>query len=347
MPSIRLAAQGPTGLAGRMTQISELDVHDDGALREFHDVEVAALRSAFPHQVIRTYESLAMAREPSAYYRRILLVARDAGATVGVADIGLSLVDNQHLAYLDVRVTPERQREGIGRALYDAAAARCREEGRTTVVGEANVASGMADDDGPAYAFAVAMGARSVHEEVHLLLDLPASPPVPPADPEWEIVTWLNHCPPGHVAAYCEMRTQMDNDVPRGDLDYEPHVFDEERLRVQEARLAKLYHQIVAVARRTTDGVLGGYSVVFLPFGETYAHQDDTLVMPAHRGRRLGSRLKLATLEIIQRDHPERAAIHTWTDPGNHAMQSTNHSFGFRLVDRMHEMQSTIVPSRG
>jgi GNAT superfamily N-acetyltransferase len=330
-----------------MTEISELDVHDDRALREFHDTEVAAVRAAFPHQVIRTFDALKMVREPSPYHRRILLVARDAGAIVGVTDIGLSLGDNQHLASLQVQVAPGRQREGIGRALHDAAAARCRQEGCTTVVGEANVAAGMTDEEGPAYAFAVAMGARSVHEEVHLLLDLPASPPVPPAEPDWQVVTWLNHCPPEYVAAYCEMRTQMDNDVPRGELDYEPFVFDEQRLRVQEARVARLYHQIVAVARREADGVLGGYSVVFLPFGETYAHQDDTLVMPAHRGRRLGSRLKLATLEIIQRDHPERVAIHTWTDPGNHAMQRTNRALGFRPVDQMHEMQSTIAPAGG
>lgn len=326
-----------------MPEICELDVHDDRALRDFHDVEVAAMRAAFPHQVLRTYDALAMVREPHPYVRKILLVARDGGATVGVADIGLSLSDNRHLAQVEVSVRPDRRREGIGRTLFDAAVARCREAGCTTVVGEANVATGTTDDAGPAYAFAVAMGARSVHEEVHLVLDLPASPPVPPAEPGWEIVTWRNHCPPEYTEAYCAMRTQMENDVPRGELAYEPVVFDEERLRVQERRVARLYHQIVAVARREADGAFGGYSVVFLPFGETHAQQDDTLVMPEYRGRRLGARLKLATLAVIQSDHPERTSLHTWTAPDNHAMQRTNLDLGFRPVDRMHEMQATIA----
>jgi len=34
-------------------------------------------------------------------------------------------------------------------------------------------------------------------------------------------------------------------------------------------------------------------------------------------------------------------AIHTWTDPDNQAMYRTNTAFGFRPVERMHEMQAS------
>jgi hypothetical protein len=61
--------------------------------------------------------------------------------------------------------------------------------------------------------------------------------------------------------------------------------------------------------------------------------------MPEHRGHRLGTALKLATLEIVQRDHPERRTFHTWTDPDNHAMYRTNTDFGYSPVERMHEVQ--------
>ena len=50
--------------------------------------------------------------------------------------------------------------------------------------------------------------------------------------------TWGARCPDELVPAYCRMRTQMNNDVPRGELDYVPVVFDEERLRVSEERIA-------------------------------------------------------------------------------------------------------------
>lgn len=323
--------------------IVEVDLRDDGELRAFWEVEQAAVRSAFPFQLLRTYEALTMLREPNPYRRRILLAAREGGATVGTADIGMSVGDNEHLGDLEITVLPGHQRRGIGRSLYDASRARCLAEGRTSGVGEANVADGDADADGPAYAFAAAMGATSVHQETHLVLDLPASPPTPAPAADWEVLTWLNHCPQEYAAAYCLMRTQMENDVPRGELDYEPFVFDEERLRVGEARTAKLYVQVVAAARRVCDGAFGGYSLVFLANGERHAQQDDTLVMPQHRGHRLGMRLKLATLEIVQRDHPERTTLHTWTAPDNQAMQRTNRDFGYLPVERMHEMQVSFV----
>ena len=86
-----------------------------------------------------------------------------------------------------------------------------------------------------------------------------------------------------------------------------------------------------------------GYSQLYLPHGEDYVIQDDTLVMPDHRGHRLGTALKLATLELLLRDHPERSRIHTWTDPENLAMYRTNTALGFRVVERMHEMQRRDV----
>ena len=79
--------------------------------------------------------------------------------------------------------------------------------------------------------------------------------------------------------------------------------------------------------------------MLYLPHGEDHVLQDDTLVMPAHRGHRLGTLLKLATLTIVQRDHPDRRTVHTWTEPGNAAMYRTNVEFGYVAVERMHEMQ--------
>ena len=69
------------------------------------------------------------------------------------------------------------------------------------------------------------------------------------------------------------------------------------------------------------------------------AQQDDTLVMPAHRGHRLGLLMKLATLDVIAREHPERLLLHTHTNPANVAMMRTDADVGFRVVERMHEMQ--------
>src|SRR3546814_258023 len=128
-------------------------------------------------------------------------------------------------------------------------------------------------------------------------------------------------------------------DLPSGEIDYLPHVVDETRLRTDEDRVAAGWISIVAAARRRVDGVMGGYSMLVLPRGGELAMQDDTLVMPEHRGRRLGTRLKLATLQVLTRNHPERRALHTWTEPENHAMYRTNTDFSYVARERMYEVQ--------
>jgi RimJ/RimL family protein N-acetyltransferase len=65
--------------------------------------------------------------------------------------------------------------------------------------------------------------------------------------------------------------------------------------------------------------------------------------MSSHRGHRLGTAMKLATLEVIRRDHPERTAMHTWTAVDNAPMQRVNRAFGYRPVERMHEMQRGLA----
>ncbi len=105
----------------------------------------------------------------------------------------------------------------------------------------------------------------------------------------------------------------------------------------------RAYDQVVAAARRSADGEFGGYSLVFVTHGASEALQDDTLVMPEHRGQRLGLALKHATLGVLSREHPGLTAIHTWTAVDNAPMQRTNRAFGYRPVERMHEMQGTIA----
>ena len=331
-----------------MIRISAVDPADETTLRAFWATEQAAQRHDRPHALLRTWPRLVqVVQQPNAYYARSLWVARDGDRVVGTAEASRSLQDNLHLGDLEVDVVPDRRREGIGRALYDVAMDRLRADGRTSVCSEVYAATdGQQDGPGtPAYEFATTLGFEVVHREDHLVLDLPVADDTlerlrSRADAAaYEIVTWRNRCPDDLVEAYCEMRTRMENDVPTGEIDLEPVVVDEERLRVGEERTARSFHGITAAARRLSDGVLGGYTQVYLPHGEDYAQQDDTLVMPDHRGHRLGTLLKCATLEIIQREHPDRVAIHTDTAVDNHAMQATNRDFGFRPVERLLEMQ--------
>ncbi|WP_165807164.1 GNAT family N-acetyltransferase [Nocardioides currus] len=323
-------------------EISEIDVHDEAQLTAWFDVEDTSIAHDRPHAVSRTFEALAVqVRIPSDYGRTTLLTATDGDEVVGIAELGISLQDNLHLAELEITVRPEHRRRGIGRALYAEATTRRRAAGRTGAIGEVSIV----EDQGP-LAFAREMGAESVHEEDHLMLDLPLPQDhvgalVDRASASaggYEVVTWQDRCPDDLIEAYAAMRTQMNADVPTGELDLEAVVMTPERIRAGEERLSRSYDVVVAAARRP-DGVMGGYSLLYLAHGTDQVIQDDTLVMPGHRGHRLGLALKLATYDVVRSVHPARTTMHTWTDPENTAMQATNRAFGYRAVERMHEVQ--------
>jgi GNAT superfamily N-acetyltransferase len=329
--------------------VEVIDPHDDAVLARWHAVRAAAVRHGRPFALQQSAAALAASvRTPSRYVRRHLLAASSpasagpGGEVVGVAELRVSTSDNLHLAGVQVDVHPDHRRRGVGTALWEAVDALRHAEGRTTVAGEAHGPLGSAGP-GAAVAFAASLGFTVVHTQEHLAMRLPADPVT--ADlltrdvPGYEVVTWTDRCPDEHRAAYLAMRNQMNADVPTGDLAVEPVVLDEERLADSEERLARSYVTVVAAARRVADGAMGGYSLVFLDRSDDVALQDDTLVMPEHRGRGLGMQLKQATRAVVEAEHPGRTVLHTWTDPTNAAMYRTNIAFGFAPVELEHQVQ--------
>ncbi|WP_169333357.1 GNAT family N-acetyltransferase [Demetria terragena] len=322
--------------------ITDLNTADPEAIRTFWEVEQAAHRADRAELALRGFASLVQsATVASSYYDRIWLTATCGTTIAGVAELQLPTRDNTHLGFLEVAVIPAFRRRGLGRALYAEAERRARQASRTHLYGEA-----VSRNEKPsaATAFAQAMGCRAVHLEHHLVLNLPgpsdafASRPEP--DEAYETLTWEGACPDELRPAYLAMRNQMNSDVPVGEIDLDPAVFDDTRLRLQEERWSQTNIVLVAAARERATGDLVGYSLVHLPREQTtLVHQEDTLVMPSHRGHGLGLALKRTTLEALRKRHPERQSVHTWTAPGNTAMYRTNERFGFRPVEVMHEME--------
>jgi GNAT superfamily N-acetyltransferase len=348
MPGNSLAGKHGSGLAEPVTSLEQVDPQDEVAMRRFWEVEYAANMADRPHGISRSFHALASnARERSDYYQRLFFSASDRGRVIGVADLTFSLQDNPHLVSLGIGVLTAHRRRGIGTLLHDACAQACADAGRTTLVAEAVETS----ESRPGVDFAETLGFEPVHVEDHLVCRLPMDAAqreslrrlVAGADDSYEILTWVGPCPNEYVQEYCALRTQMSADVPVGQIAYEPVVYDEARLRAMEARVALSYVHVVAAARRRTDGAFSGYSTVMLDPTDVFVTQGDTLVMPEARGHRLGLRLKQATLDVVERQHPERTAIHTWTAIENQPMQRTNRTFGFVPVERAHQLQRVLT----
>jgi hypothetical protein len=66
------------------------------------------------------------------------------------------------------------------------------------------------------------------------------------------------------------------------------------------------------------------------------------LVVPTHRGYRLGLAMKVRNHAELQRDHPQPAVAHTWNAQQNDHMNAVNARLGFRPVELSEQWQRMV-----
>lgn len=136
----------------------------------------------------------------------------------------------------------------------------------------------------------------------------------------------------------------MGSEAPVGQLDMLPERWNEQRLRdAEERRIAqgRASYTTVGVAG---DGSLAGYTQLAVPAHDPdNAYQWDTLVLPKHRGHRLGVALKVANLRRLQDAQGDLRLMHTWNAEVNRPMLAVNEALGFRPVERHEEWQRDLA----
>ena len=337
--------------------IVRLDLFDSDFLAAFDRLYAEASRAgrkfATPWPLP---ERLASWQTPSTVRRYEGWLAVDEGEVVGVAEVELPLLDNTHLGLAAVYVPAGLQRRGIGSALADHVLMRLRDDGRRVV--QAFIASDQVDpagsDSGPpssGEAFATAYGLTNRLVNAHQVLELPV-----PDDrlrrlavgaashhSDYRFDAWSDPCPDQHVAAYCRLKSAMLDQAPMGDLVYEPEVWDEERLREGEAELAAMGRTRYVQVAIASDETMVGHTELVVPRHDPHdVFQWDTLVLPEHRGHRLGLALKVANHVLVQSDHPDRRRAHTWNAAGNAPMVAVNDALGYRRVELVGEWQGPV-----
>jgi GNAT superfamily N-acetyltransferase len=71
--------------------------------------------------------------------------------------------------------------------------------------------------------------------------------------------------------------------------------------------------------------------------------QESTVVLPAHRGHRLGMLVKAVNLQAHARLRPDTRRIYTWNNEDNAHMLAINVALGFRPAGGSAEMQARLA----
>jgi GNAT superfamily N-acetyltransferase len=339
--------EGMTLVQPRQLTISPLDPADGATLRAWHEVACRCHEADLPSHPLPTYrESVVHASEPTGGYQMESYVARDGERLAGALLIQFPLKDNQHVADAELWVDPLMRRAGVGRALYNHAVERARAAGRSLLLGE--VMRGAAGEE-----FVAAMGGELRLATARRLLWLDTLDRAWLADLRAEaqrhavgysLVGWAGAAPDEHIEGVATVMASM-NDAPVDDLDVDDEVWDAARLREMERRARdRGGHRRMLLARHDATGDYAGLTEILVRGGPPVAQasQGATVVVPAHRGHRLGLLLKTAMLEAVLAEEPGVRRIETWNADSNGPMLAINERLGFRAVERWSECQAAI-----
>jgi GNAT superfamily N-acetyltransferase len=284
---------------------------------------------------------------PNREVRLEMLQAIKGDTLVGVSLLEMPLLENRHLIELEIVVSPEHRRRGVGSQLLATVIEKAADQGRTSLLGEIH-GPYAADRQTAGAAFAERHGFTCKHTELHLVRTLPV--PEPELDAwaaeagrhhgGYRLLRWGQNCPDEWIDQFCALMNVMEVEVPLGDLDIEAASFTPQRLREIEAHrhaLGRFGSTTVALA---PDATLVAYTQMGGSHERpTELFQWDTLVHRDHRGHRLGLAMKVDNLRALQEEYPQAVLGHTWNAEVNAPMLAVNTTMGFRPVEYLDEWQ--------
>ena len=295
------------------------------------------------------------------------------GRIIGSAIAGLAQLDNTHLVGFDMAVLEDiadsesaDNTHGTGRthgtdhgydtdeanvvrtSLLDAVETLARENGRTTLLietqtrsGEENVDADMLRAAGFAPAQQCVRNAQPLPVSDHIAERMRRALDVRDG---YRIETCVGRIPDAWLAERARLAGMMSTDTPLGDLEILPESWTPERVTeifdVDEGRGRTV---IEAVAWHEASGRMAAFTHVSVPKETPWvAYQDDTLVEKAHRGHRLGYRVKAAVSLLLPKVAPGVEVQRTWNDETNVHMLRINSELGYEREGTLIEWQKRL-----
>jgi GNAT superfamily N-acetyltransferase len=330
-----------------VVDIEQINPRNEAALRAWWEVGRAATADR-PGKPWPLWEQSRVALPADNPERGVTLVgAIDGREMVGAGLLTRTLKENLHTAMAFAFVRPDRTREGIGRRLVEELEVVAVGDGRPTVQSEAYLPPG---GSGAAEHFARAMGydvaSRESIKEL-TLTDfverrdaLAARAPVPEG---YRIITFDTVCPEEHLASFGRLLGMLMSEVPLGDLDLEASEWSAERIRAAEQRQVDTGRHVQTAMAIAPDGSVAGVSDVRVDDSDpVHGQVGITIVDPAHRGRRLGLALKVATHDLAVATYPDLVSVDTSNAEVNTWMNAVNDALGYRTIETLLELQKKL-----
>jgi GNAT superfamily N-acetyltransferase len=272
----------------------------------------------------------------------VCLAARDeAGQTVGIGLCEVPQRENRQSASLDVRVLPDRRRQGIGTAIVAEAERRMVAEGRTMLNGLFEVPTAQLGTSAAApFARRLGFEAAQTGNRRHLTVPLEAArrarllDEVSRASVDYRTRTFTAPWPTEYLDDQCELSRRMSTDQPSGDVTHEEEVWDADRVAESDrTAAAQGLTRLVSVAEHIGSGRLVAFTELALPGDHPIeAWQWATIVLREHRGHRLGLAVKLANLDALAATAPAVTLVITGNAQENAPMIAVNDMLGFEVA---------------
>jgi len=265
-----------------------------------------------------------------------LFAAGRGSALLAYATVIFGHWDNPHAAELELIVHPDaRGDDEVADALLHHAIEACRAAGRTRGISDcwrdSWLAGYWARRDWPVASLAAQRRIVIADLDRPLIARLLAD--TEQASPDYAVEVLPLPTPPDLMDGVLELHRAM-NDAPLDDLRLDDDEWSVARLAgVESASTHRGLRVHRLIARRRGDGVIGGWTqLVVDPSQPALGHQEDTAVVGAHRGHRLGLRLKTAMLQLLTEVEPQLEMIDTWNAESNTHMIRVNEQLGCVVV---------------
>lgn len=325
-------------------EILTVDRVDSEVLATLHEVEQRSDAASRVEAGRRTVEEFARDIRHSfpGVHDEVGMAVVD-GRPVGLVRIWFPDRDNLDKCWCRVRVDPQHRAAGVGSALVRWMEDVARANDRKVLLAEVFVPVGQREEH-PARRFALDRGYTVASVEIVRSLRLPVPEDVLARLEEeartamgdsYEISVHVDGVPEELRQGVCDASNRLILDAPTGDVDFEAESMtpDDYVARLEFFREIGVT-KLTAVAVHRDTGVVAAYTDLGMPKGDPQlVDQWGTLVLPEHRGHRLGLAVKVANLRRLAVRYPERRSVQTMNDEQNPWMVRINQDLGFEVIE--------------